>query len=116
MYDLILIHTSGLEYGLEILPTGWIYLILISAFNFLSFSMISYHCSVILSLFIIYSVIISLDLYLSLFVYDCLLGELCAHLLNFCYYLLYWAARSRDRTTFCIPLLSIMLLLILRQL
>ena len=53
LYDLILIHTSGLEHGLEILLAGWIYLILISVFNFLSFSMISYHCSVILSLFII---------------------------------------------------------------
>ena len=80
--------------------------------------MISYHCSVIWSLFIIsYSfcnylsrfVFISLYLWLSA-------RRICVHIcLYFCYYLLYGAARSRDRTTFCIPLLFILLLLILRH-
>ena len=118
MYDLILIHTSGLEHGLELLLAGWIYLILISVFNFLSFSMISYHCSVILSLFIISYLFCN---YLSRFVFISLYlwlsaRRICVHIcLYFCYYLLYGAARSRDRTTFCIPLLFIMLLLILRH-
>ena len=109
LYDLNLIHISGLEHSLEILLTGWIYLILISAFNFLSFSMISYHCSVIWSLFIIsYSfcnylsrfVFISLYLWLSA-------RRICVHICLL--FLLYGAARSRDRTTFCIPLLFILL-------
>ena len=47
--------------------------------------MISYHCSVILSLFINFYLFCNYlsRLYLSLFVYDCLLGELCAHLFEF---------------------------------
>ena len=87
-----MIHTSGLEHGLEILLAGWVFLILISVFNFLSFSMISYHCSVILSLFIIFYLFCNYlsRLYLSLFVYDCLLGELCAHLFEFLLLFVIW--------------------------
>ena len=54
-------------------------------------------------------VFISLYLWLSA-------RRICVHIcLLFLLYLLYGAARSRDRTTFCIPLLFILLLLILRH-
>ena len=71
--------------------------------------MISYHCSVILSLFIISYLFCN---YLSQFVFISLYlwlsaRRICVH--TCLLFLLYGAARSRDRTTFCIPLLFIFL-------
>ena len=74
LYDLILIHISGLEHGLEILLTVWNYLILISAFNFLSFfnDFLSLFCYLII---IHYSLLYGMEIYryedLSVIYWNC---------------------------------------------